>query len=217
MSFSLYENSIDVDDWLVSSDQIPNPDDADSKSHFEKRLSKGWDKVKGDLDGLAGLKLSKPDFDMIITALAKAKSHAVIFSLVLTKSEFRLDIGAGSLTIKGGRVAVPSDLEDYRTFLSYLNGWSNNDHNIVPDSEFRKFNDNNPKKPPKPSYKDFAEMAKKSKSDVDAFRAWAKGNSNAKKAFDAIDKTAKAKDTDPARVAAMKAINEALKDYYKTF
>ena len=45
-------------------------------------------------------------------------------------------------------------------------------------------------------------MAKKSKADVDAFRNGAKGNSNAKKAFEAIDKTAKAKPNDPARLTA---------------
>jgi hypothetical protein len=98
-----------------------------------------------------------------------------------------------------------------------LNGWSTADRTSVPDADFKKFNDSNPKKPPKPTYKDFDEMAKKSKTDVDAFRAWAKGNSNAKKAFEAIDKTAKAKPTDPARVEAMKLINAALQDYYKTF
>lgn len=50
-------------------------------------------------------------------------------------------------------------------------------------------------------------MVKKSKSDLDAFRDWAKTNSNAKKAFSEIDETAKAKPNDPARVAALKAIN----------
>jgi hypothetical protein len=214
MSFNPLENSVLVDDWTVSFDKAPLPED---KPNAVKRIAKGWDNVKSELEGLGGLKLVKPDFDALAETLVKSKTHAVMFELVLTKSEFRLDVEADKVTVRAGKVAVPSDLEDYRNFLATLNGWSTSSRNIVPDADFKKFNDNNPKKPPKPSYKDFEEMAKKSKTDVDAFRAWAKGNGNAKKAFEAIDKTAKAKPTDPARMAALKAINEALKDYYKTF
>jgi hypothetical protein len=170
-----------------------------------------------DLNGLGGIRLVKPDFDAVADALIKSGTHAVMFEMVLTKSEFRLDVIAGNVTWKAGSAKVPSELEDYRNFLSLLNGWSTADRNIVPDADFKKFNASNPKKPAKPAYKDFEEMAKKSKADVDAFRAWAKGNGNGKKAFDAIDKTAKAKPTDPARVAALKAINASLQDYYKTF
>jgi hypothetical protein len=60
-------------------------------------------------------------------------------------------------------------------------------------------------------------LVKKGKADLEAFRSWAKGDSSAKKALEAIDKTAKAKPTDPARVAALKAINLALQAYLKTF
>jgi hypothetical protein len=214
MSITYFENTVMVDDWTVSFDKVPT--DAD-KPNAVKRISKKWDDVKADVDGLSGLKVVKPDFDTLADALIQGNSHAVMFELVLTKAEFRLDVEAGKITVKAGKVSVPSDLEDYRTFLGNLNGWSNNDHNIVPDSDFKKFNDNNPKKPAKPTYKDFDEMVKKSKTDVDAFRAWAKTNGNAKKAFDAIDKTAKAKATDPARVAALKAINASMQDWYKTF
>ena len=173
--------------------------------------------MKSDLDGLAGLKLVKPDFDSLADALIKSRTHAVMFELVLTKTEFRLDVQISNVTVRAGKVSVPSHLEEYRNFLGLLNGWSSPGRDIVPDADFKKFNASNPKKPAKPSYKDFDEMAKKSKADVDAFRTWAKGNSNAKKAFDALDKTAKAKPTDPARAAALKAINDSLKDYYKTF
>jgi hypothetical protein len=215
MSFSYFENTNAPDDWVASFDKVPQAAD---KENVLNRVKKRWEAVKTDLDGLSGLKLVKPDFDAVADALIKSGTHAVIFDMVLTKTEFRLDVEAGSVTFKAGSVKVPSDLEEYRNFLSNLNGWSNNDRNIVPDADFKNFNAKNPKAPAKPTvYKDFDEMVKKSKTDVDAFRAWAKANSIAKKAFDAIDQTAKAKPTDPARVAALKAINVSLKDYYKSF
>ena len=211
MSFTPFENSVLPDDWMVSFDKVPQAAD---KPTVVKRIEKGWDSVKSDLDGLGGLKLTKPNPDSLADTLIESKTHAVMFDLVLTKAEFRLDVEIGNVTVKAGKINVPSDLEAYRTFLASLNGWSSGDHNIVPDADFKKFNASNPKKP---SYKDFEEMEKKSKSDVDAFRAWAKTNAKAKKAFEAVDKTAKAKSSDPARVAALKAINESLQDYYKTF
>jgi hypothetical protein len=214
MSFTYFENSAQLDEHLVSFDKVPTAAD---KDNVVKRVKKGWDGVMSDLNGLGGIRLVKPDFDAVADALIKSGTHAVMFEMVLTKSEFRLDVIAGNVTWKAGSAKVPSELEDYRNFLSLLNGWSTADRNIVPDADFKKFNASNPKKPAKPAYKDFEEMAKKSKADVDAFRAWAKGNGNGKKAFDAIDKTAKAKPTDPARVAALKAINASLQDYYKTF
>ena len=214
MGFTYFENTASLDEHVVSFDKVPQQAD---KDNVVKRIKKKWDGVMSDLNGLGGIKLSKPDFDAVADALIKSGTHAVIFDMVLTKSEFRLDVIVDKTTWKAGSVKVPTDLEDYRNFLMLLNGWSTADRNIVPDADFKKFNDSNPKKPPKPTYKDFDEMAKKSKTDVDAFRAWAKGNSNAKKAFEAIDKTAKAKPTDPARVEAMKLINAALQDYYKTF
>jgi hypothetical protein len=215
MSFSSFENTFMPDDWTVSFDKVPQAAD---KENVVNRVKKRWETVKSDLDGLSGLKLVKPDFDAVADALIKSGTHAVIFNMVLTKAEFRLDVEVGNVTFKAGSVKVPSDLEEYRTFLSNLNGWSNSDRNIVPDSDFKSFNDKNPKAPPKPKkYADFDELVKKSKDDLEAFRTWAKANSTAKKALDAIDKTAKSKPTDPARVDALKAINVSLKEYYKTF
>lgn len=215
MSFSYFENTAEMDAWLVSFDKVPQVAD---KPNVLKRIAKGWDGVKADLDGLGGLKLVKPDVDAVADGLIKSGTHAVIFDLVLTKVEFKLNVEAGNVTFKAGSVRVPTDLEDYRNFLATLNGWSSSEKNIVPDADFKKFNDQNPHKPAKPTeYKDFDEMVKKSKSDLDAFRAWSKNNSNAKKAFADIDKTAKAKPNDPARAAALKAINASLKDYYKSF
>jgi len=214
MSFAPYENTVEIDDHTVSFDKVPTAAD---KENVVRRITKQWDGVMSDLNGLGGIKLSKPDIGAVADALIKSGTHAVIFELVLTKAEFRLDVEVTNTTWKAGSVRVPTELEEYRNFLSNLNGWSSPDHDIVPDAAFKKFNADNPKKPPKPSYKTFEEMEKKSKADVDAFRAWAKGNTNAKKAFEAVDKTAKAKPTDPARVAALKLINASLQDYYKTF
>ncbi|MDQ2735405.1 MAG: hypothetical protein M3Y55_10540 [Pseudomonadota bacterium] len=181
-------------------------------------LSKKWDKVKSDVDGQAGLKLKAPDFKALIEAMIKGKSHAIMFNLVLTKSEFRLDVEAGDTTVNAGKVAVPSDLEEYRNFLANLNGWSQGDHNLVPDSDFKAFNTKNPVPPPKPSYKTYDELVKKNiKSEVEAFRTWAKTNSVGKKAIEAIDKTAKAKPTDAPRVQALKDANAAWLLYLKTF
>lgn len=212
MSITYFENEISVDDWLVSFDKAPQAAD---KVNVVNRLKKRWEEVRADLDGLGGLKLTKPDFDAVADALIKSGTHAVIFTLVLTKSEFRLDLEVDKTTFNAGKLRVPSGREEYRNLLSLLNGWSTGSRNIVPDADFRAFNDKHPKKPTE--YKDYDEMAKKSKADVDAFRKWSAGNSAAKAAFAKIDKTAKAKPSDPARAEALKAINAALKEYYKSF
>jgi len=212
MAFTYFENTAQLDDWLVSFDKVPQAAD---KENVLRRVKKNWDGVKSDLDGLGGLKLQRPDFDAVAEALIKSGTHAVMFDMVLNKTEFRLDVEAGNVTFKAGSVRLPSDLEGYRSFLGTLNGWSTGTRNIVPDADFKKFNADNPKKPTE--YKDYDEMAKKSKTDEAAFRKWAATNASAKKAFADIDKTAKAKPNDAARVAAMKAINASLKDYYKSF
>jgi hypothetical protein len=213
MSFTPFENTAQMDDRLVSFDKVPQEA---NKENVIRRLTRNWENVKSDLNGLGGIKLvQKVDWGMVADALIKGKSHAVMFDLVLTKTDFRLNILAGDVTVKGGSVNVPTEREAYRDFLGSLNGWSNSAQNIVPDADFKAFNAKFPKKPTE--YKDFDEMAKKSKSDVDGFRTWANGNSGAKKAFADIDKTAKAKPSDPTRAGALKAINASLKEYYKSF
>jgi hypothetical protein len=214
MGFSYFENTVMYDEYTVSYERVPQEAD---KPNVVKRLKKSWDGLMSDLNGLGGISLVKPDWDAVADALIKSGKHAVIFELVLTKTEFRLDVIADKVTWKAGNTKLPSDLEEYRSFLSLLSGWSDTLHDIVPTSDFKKFNDNNPRKPEKPKAKDYEALVKLGKAPVDAFRAWAKSNSNAKKAFDAIDKTAKSKPTDPARVAALKAINLSLLDYLKSF
>jgi hypothetical protein len=214
MAFDYFENQVLLDDRTV---KYLYPAKASDKPNEVKRLKKSWEGVMSDLNGLGGISLSKPDFEMVADTVIKSGTGAVHYELTLTKAEFRLDVLADKVTLKAGNVKVPSDLEEYRSFLGLLNGWSDPTRDIVPDADFKKFNANNPKKPEKPKVKDFDELVKKGKTDLEAFRAWAKGDSSAKKALEAIDKTAKAKPTDPARVAALKAINLALQAYLKTF
>ena len=219
MSFNAYENSVEaVNGWTLSYDKIPADTDID-KGNAVRRLTKHWEEIKSDVDGLGGLKLQKPDYLALIEAMIKAKSHAIFFNLVLTKSEFRLDIEAGAITLKAGSVKAPSDLEEYRNFLAAISGWSQGDHNLVPESDRKAWNDKNPPPPPKPNkYKTYDDLMKKNiKSEVEDLRAWAKGNSAGKKAMDVVDKTAKAKPTDPARVQALKDANTAYLAYLKTF
>jgi hypothetical protein len=214
MAFTYFENSVGLDEHIVKYHYPPKPID---KPGELKRLKKSWEGVMSDLNGLNGISLTRPDFEMVVDTVIKTGTGAVMYQLVLTKTEFRLDVLVDKLSIKAGNVRLPSDLEEYRSFLGMLNGWSNSTRDIVPDADFKKFNTDNPKRPDKPKAKDYDALVKLGKTQVDAFRSWAKGNSNAKKAFDAIDKTAKAKPTDPARVAALKAINLSLQDYLKTF
>ena len=213
MSCAKFTNSVMDDDWTVSYDKVPQT--AEDKSNAVNRLKRGWDNtVFPTLNGLFGLKLTKPDFAMLIEALAKANSHAVMFTLVLAANDMHVELEAGSVTLIIGKVALPSELEDYRNFLVHLNRWGSGGHIIVSDSDIKKYNSDNPPLPAK--YKDFDEMMKKNvKTDVEAFRTWAK--SKKKAALDAIDKTAKAKPTDKARVDALKAINAALTEYQKGF
>jgi hypothetical protein len=214
MAFDFFENQVLLDEHTV---KYTYPAKASDKTNEVKRLKKSWEGVMSDLNGLGGISLSKPDFEMVADTVIKSGTGAVHYELTLNKSEFRLDVLADKLSLKAGSVKLPSDLEEYRSFLGLLNGWSDASRDIVPDADFKKFNTNNPKKPEKPKVKDFDELVKKGKADLEAFRSWAKGDSSAKKALEAIDKTAKAKPTDPARVAALKAINLALQAYLKTF
>ena len=214
MGFTYFENTAQLDDHLVSFDKAPQ--DAD-KDNVVKRITKKWDGVMSDLNGLAGIKLARPDFKAVADALIKSGTHAVIFDMVLTKSEFRLNVIVGKTTWMAGSVKVPTELEEYRNFLSLLNGWSNAAETSFRMRTSRSSTTATRRSPRSPRTKTSTRVAKKNKPDVEAFRAWAKGNGNGKKAFEAIDKTAKAKPTDPARVAAMKLINAALQDYYKTF
>ena len=185
-----------------------------------------WVKVKVVLDqlnALTGLKVKPFELDLWGRWLQSEK-NGLEFSVLLDLYAVTVHLYWANQAEQFGQVKVPDGREKYREFLTRLNGWSNSAHNLVPDAALKQFNADNPKKP-SVVHKDFEAMAKKSKSDVEAFRAWAK-NAAAKnasmgvgavKALADIDKTAKLKPTDPARAKALKAINESLKNYYDSF
>ena len=83
MGFTYFENTASLDEHVVSFDKVPQQAD---KDNVVKRIRKKWDGVMSDLNGLGGIKLSKPDFDAVADALIKSGTHAVIFDMVLTKS-----------------------------------------------------------------------------------------------------------------------------------
>lgn len=213
---SAYENEISPDDWLVS-DMNANADD--DPEVFERKLRKKYDKVKSDTSSIDGLSIKAPDWATVISTKKREKSRAVSFDLSLKKSELVLTAGTPTGTrFILGKKAVPSDVEEYRTFLEGLMNWSDSDHPLVTEADFKDWSKKNPKKPEKPTvYKTYDEMVKKSKADAEAFRNWAKTNAAGKKALDELTKTDKLKPADPARAKALKAADAVLPAYYKTF
>lgn len=211
-----YENEISPDDWLVS-DMNANADD--DPAVYERKLRKTYDKVKSDISSIDGLSIKAPDWATVISTKSREKSRAVSYELTLKKSELVLTVGTptGTRFILGKR-STPTDLEEYRTFLEGLMDWSDSDHPLVTEADFKDWSKKNPKKAEKPAvYKTYDEMVKKSKADAEAFRIWAKSNVAGKKALDELTKTEKLKPADPARVKALKAVDAVLPAYYKTF
>lgn len=210
--------------------ELPKMDTPDDYlSDAPALVQKAWSQVKSDLSSLislTGLKISTPDFSSLAihARLRDAGGEGpgrLEFDIALFNFSVELWVyypygspGAESF----GKAAVPKDVEEYREFLTKLNGWSLGGKKLVTDKDLKGFNEEFPPKPPKPTvYKNYAEMAKKSKDDVAAFRAWAKKNPKAAKAFSDLDKSAKLPADDPARGTALKAIDAALKDYYASF
>jgi hypothetical protein len=210
---SAYENEISPDDWLVS-DMNANADD--DPVVYERKLRKKYDTVKSETSSIDGLSIKAPDWATVISTKKREKSRAVSFDLSLKKSELVLTAGTPTGTrFILGKKSVPTDLEDYRTFLEGLMNWSDSDHPLVTEADFKDWSKKNPKKPT--VYKTYEEMVKKSKADTDAFRTWAKTNAAGKKALDELTKTDKLKPADAARVKALKAVDAVLPTYYKTF
>lgn len=210
---SAYENEISPDDWLVS-DMNANADD--DPVVYERKLRKKYDTVKSEISSIDGLSIKAPDWATVISTKQREKSRAVSFDLSLKKSELVLTAGTPTGTrFILGKKAVPTDLEEYRTFLEGLMNWSDSDHPLVTETDFKDWSKKNPKKPT--VYKTYEEMVKKSKADTEAFRTWAKTNAAGKKALDELTKTDKLKPADAARVKALKAVDAVLPAYYKTF
>ena len=213
---SVYENEITPDDWLVS-DMNANADD--DPVNYERKLRKAYDRVKAAVKDIDGLSVKAPDFEMVMSMKKREKSRAVSYDLTLTKSDLSLTVGTptGTRFVLAKR-SVPTDLEAYRDFLEALMNWSDSDHPLVTESEFKNWSTKNPKNAAKPTvYKTYDDMLKKSKTDAEAFKAWAKSNSAAKKAMDELAKTDKLKPTDAARIKALKAVDAVLPTYYKSF
>jgi hypothetical protein len=210
---SAYENEISPDDWLVS-DMNANADD--DPVVYERKLRKKYDTVKSETSSIDGLSIKAPDWATMISTKKREKSRAVSFDLSLKKSELVLTAGTPTGTrFILGKKSVPTDLEDYRTFLEGLMNWSDSDHPLVTEADFKDWSSKNSKKPT--VYKTYEEMVKKSKADAEAFRTWAKTNAAGKKALDELTKTDKLKPSDAARVKALKAVDAVLPAYYKTF
>ena len=210
---SAYENEISPDDWLVS-DMNANADD--DPVVYERKLRKKYDKVKSDISSIDGLSIKAPDWATVISTKSREKSRAVSFDLTLKKSELALTVGTPTGTrFMLGKKSVPTDPEDYRTFLEGLMNWSDSDHPLVTEADFKDWSKQNPTKPT--VYKTYDEMVKKSKADAEAFRTWAKTNAAAKKALDELTKTDKLKPSDAARVKALKAVDAVLPAHFKSF
>jgi hypothetical protein len=197
---------------------LPKPADQLPLDVVGKVVSTAWQVVKADvaaLNGLVGLKPGGIKTEDLAINVRSNRARTFAFDLGLHVNVLSIWFDSGNFPEEVAKIPVPQDAEKYRDFVTRLNGWSHGGKKIVSDNELKKFT---AAYPPKPTvYKDFDEMVKKSKSDVDAFRAWSKKNSKAGKAFAEVDKTAKLRPIDPVRAKALKAINDSLKDYYASF
>ncbi|MCE9657552.1 MAG: hypothetical protein K8R60_03265 [Burkholderiales bacterium] len=208
-----YEHEIAPDEWIVGDVYTDRDDDP---AAYERKLRKKYDTVKRDVNAIDGLSVRAPDFATLIATKKREKAKAVSFILDLNRSSLVLTVGppAGTRFVLG-KQSVPSDLEEYRLFLEGLVGWSDGDHPLVSEADFKAWSRKNPKKPT--VYKTYEELARKSKADTEAFRAWAKANSTGKKVLEEAARTEKLKPADPARVKALKLLDATLAAYYKTF
>ena len=209
----VYENEISPDDWLVSDVYADRDDDPVA---YEHKLRKKYDIVKRSVNAIDGLSIKAPDWATLIATKKREKSKAVQFGLDLKRSALVLTAGPpGGTRFVLGKRPVPSDLEEYRLFLEGLMGWSDGDHPLVSESDFKSWSRKNPKKPT--VYKTYEEMVKKNKADAEVFRAWAKTSSVGKKVLEEASRTEKLKPADPVRVRALKQLDALLAGYYKTF
>jgi hypothetical protein len=186
-------------------------------------VSAAWGKVKGPVQALAGLAGTK------VNAFEPANAVSDMVGIKGVKScEFyvSLDDNVGAYWTDHKRSVrvlmeghVPGDVEERRAFLTRMHGWSHGGKKLVTDADLKQFEADFPKKPK--VYKDFQAIRKDSNALV-AFLDWArsKGGKAAKARdayYDAFTGNRGLKDNDPVVVAAVKALNEALKEYYKSF
>jgi len=189
-------------------------------------VSAGWGRVKGVVQALAGLSGAKVNAfeparavsDMVV--IKGVKSCEFYATLVLgraTVGAYWSDHKRSVRVLAEGK--LPDGVEERRAFLTRLNGWSHGGKKLVTDADLKQFEADFPKKPK--VYKDFQAIRKDSNALV-AFFDWArsKGGKPAKARdayYDAFTGNRGLKDNDPVVVAALKALNEALKEYYRSF
>jgi hypothetical protein len=207
-----YENEISPDTWIVSD---VNADRDDDPVAYEHKLRKKYDIVKRDVNGIDGMSVKAPDWATLVATKKREKSRAISFELDLKRASLVLTAGPpGGTRFVLGRRAVPGDLEEYRAFLEALMGWSDSDHPLVGESDFKAWSKKNPKKPI--VCKTYEELARKSKADAETFRAWAKANPAAKKVLEEAARAEKLKSTDPARVRTTKLLDATLGVWYRS-
>jgi hypothetical protein len=187
-------------------------------------VSAGWDRVNGAVQALAGLSGTKVNAfepthaisDMVgIKGVKSCEFYAALGEYTI--GAYWSDNKRSVRVLAEGK--LPSDVEERRALLTRLHGWSHGGKKLVTDADLKQFEADFPKKPK--VYKDFQAMRKDSNALV-AFLDWArrKGGKPAKARdayYDAFTGNRSLKDNDPVVVAALKALNEALKEYYKSF
>ncbi|MEO5883311.1 MAG: hypothetical protein ABIQ06_12915 [Caldimonas sp.] len=185
-------------------------------------LEKGYQSIKSSLDGLArvdGEKLLKFETDGAVSDMIAHKVKSCEFYAASG------GYGYGAYWSDGRVIRVlvegkfPLDVEEQRRFWPRLNAWSHGGKQLYSDAELKKFEADYPLEPK--VYKDFKAIQKDSKALV-AFLDWArrKGGKQAKARdayYDAFTGNRGYKDNDPVVVAAVKLLDEALKEYYKSF
>ena len=199
---------------------FPIPVDQAPRAVAVAIIEKGYQAVKSSVDALArvdGAKVYKFHADAAVDDMVGRKG---VRSCEFYAAASGATYGAYWSDDRSVRVLVegkfPVDLEEQRAFLPRLNAWSHGGKKLFSDADLKKFEADNPLKPK--VYKDFQEMEKKDKNAVLAFRSWAlRKGGKAGKTYGDLLNTQNLKDKDPARVNALKAVNEVLKEYYKSF
>jgi hypothetical protein len=208
---------------LLSVD-IPLPAEAVPADKLEALIDKAWQTAKPPVAALARAAGGKVEAFKPAGAAAdlKALTGRLGFDFYVSYSDKA--VGAYWTDRKRSvrvlsETKVPVAVEAKRTFLADLNAWSHGGKKLVTDDDLKKFAADYPPKPK--VYKDFQALRKDSKALV-AFLDWArdKGGKPAKARdayYDAFTGNRGYKDDHPVVVAAVKALDETLKEYYKSF
>ena len=191
---------------------------------LEQLIERGWQTAKAPVTALAraaGGKVDafKPEYAAGDMKALKGR-HGFDFYVVYDDNSVGAYWTERKRSIRVlSETKVPLAVEEKRKFLANLSGWSHGGKKLVTDADLKQFEKDYPLKPK--VYKDFPAMQKDSKAVV-AFLDWAraKGGKAAKARdayYEAFTGNRGYKDDNPVVVAAVKALNETMKDYYKSF